>query len=220
MLLAWPDIDTVFLDMDGTLLDLNYDNHFWQQYVPQKFATANGISLAQAKAELMERYGAVKGTMDWYCVDYWSEQLKLDISVLKHEVRHLIAVHPQVTRFLDYVREAGKRVVLVTNAHGKSLRLKMNETGLAKHFDRLICAHDFGVPKENVDFWSRLQVQEPFDAARTLLVDDSLAVLRSAQQYGFQHLLAVYKPDSQQPRLEVTEFPAIEHFAELIPASS
>ena len=31
--LAWRDIDTVLLDMDGTLLDLHYDNHFWLEPV-------------------------------------------------------------------------------------------------------------------------------------------------------------------------------------------
>ena len=27
-MLAWDEIDTVLLDMDGTLLDLHFDNHF------------------------------------------------------------------------------------------------------------------------------------------------------------------------------------------------
>ena len=32
--LDWTSIDTVLLDMDGTLLDLRFDNWFWQEHVP------------------------------------------------------------------------------------------------------------------------------------------------------------------------------------------
>ena len=49
MNLDWHTIDTVLLDMDGTLLDLYYDNHFWREHVPMRFAEKQKISLDQAK---------------------------------------------------------------------------------------------------------------------------------------------------------------------------
>lgn len=215
--LDWNLVDSVFLDMDGTLLDLHFDNYFWQHHVPQRYSELRGIALDDAKAELFPRFRHKEGTMDWYCIDYWTRELGLDIAVLKQEVDHLIAVHPYVTSFLDAVRAAGKRIVLVTNAHGKSLALKMDRTQLGGHFDALICAHDFGLPKEQHGFWQRLQTVERFDATRTLLVDDSLSVLRSARDYGIRYLLAVLQPDSKGPLREVLEFEAIGHFDEIIP---
>jgi putative hydrolase of the HAD superfamily len=217
MIIDWQDIDTVFLDMDGTLLDLHFDNYFWQEHVPLRYAQMHAIDVEQAKHELYPRFRKVEGTMEWYCVDYWSEQLGLDIAMLKEEVDHLIAVHPHVTDFLDAVRKAGKRMLLVTNAHGKSLELKMNRTQLGGHFDHLICSHDFGIPKENPDFWNLLQQREPYVRQNTLLVDDSLSVLRSADEYGIRYLSAVYKPDTRAPVREITEFPAIHSFLELMP---
>lgn len=215
--LAWPEVDNVFLDMDGTLLDLNFDTYFWSEHVPQRYAEKHALTLAQAKDQLYPRFHAVAGTMDWYCLDYWTRQLGLDIALLKEEVDHLIAVHPFVPEFLERARAVGKRVVLVTNAHMKSLELKMERTRLAGHFDAIICSHDFRLPKEDLGFWERLQQREPFNPRRTLLVDDSLPVLRSAQRYGISYLRAVIRPDSRQPPREVTEFAAIGGFDEIMP---
>ena len=216
-MIDWQQIDTVFLDMDGTLLDLNFDNYFWQQHVPQRYAEQYQLTLEEASAQLAERYKSVEGTIDWYCLDYWTRELGLDIALLKTEVDHLIAVHPHVTEFLDAVRAAGKRMLLVTNAHMKALNLKMEKTQLGGHFDELICSHDYGVAKEEQAFWQRFREEHPFDPARTLLVDDSLAVLRSARRYGIGHLLAVYEPDTQQGRRDVQEFEAIESFLDIMP---
>jgi putative hydrolase of the HAD superfamily len=216
-MIDWQRIDTVFLDMDGTLLDLNFDTYFWLEHVPQRYAEKHGVPLEEAKQQLMVRYQSLLGTINWYSIDYWSEELELDIALLKEEVDHLIAVHPFVTDFLDAVRTAGKKVWLVTNAHMKSLELKMDRTRLGGHFDRLVCAHDFGLPKEDPAFWESLQHLESYQPERTLLVDDSLPVLRSARQYGIGWLLAVYEPDSQQPRRDVAEFDAIETFRDILP---
>ena len=215
-MLPWSDIDTVLLDMDGTLLDLHFDNHFWREHVPLRYAQRHGLDVDAAKETLFPKFRALEGTMQWYCVDYWSEALDLDIAELKAEVDHLIAVHPHVVDFLDILTRTDKRSVLVTNAHQKSLDLKMQRTKLGGHFDALICAHDCGQPKENPHFWRWLQFRESFDPDRTVLIDDSLAVLRSGHRYGIRHLLAVRKPDSKGPNRETEEFQAIDGFAELL----
>ena len=219
-MIDWRDIRSVFLDMDGTLLDLHFDNHFWREHVPLRYAERHALPLETAKAELYARFRHMEGTLEWYCVDYWSRELGLDIAALKKELDHLIAVHDHAVDFLDAVRRAGKRVVLVTNAHNKSLALKLERTRLGGHFDALFCAHDFGLPKERAGFWEQLQGRERFDPARTLLVDDSLPVLKAARDYGIAHLLCVRRPDTRAPAREVDEFPAIHSFREIMPASA
>jgi len=141
----------------------------------------------------------------------------MDIPLLKKEIDHLIAVHPYVVEFLDSVQSIGKRRVLVTNAHGKSLSLKMERTRLGGHLDALVCAHDLGLPKEDVRFWNQLREIEPFDPNRTLLIDDSLPVLESAQEFGIRHLLAIQQPNTQGPILQIETFRSISTFAEIMP---
>lgn len=215
----WPTLRTVLLDMDGTLLDLHFDNTFWLEHVPRRYAERHGLAPDVARQQVLGRYREVEGTMQWYCVDYWTQELGIDIAELKRELEHLIGVRPSAVEFLHAVRAAGKRLVLVTNAHAKSLALKLERTDLGRHFDAVVCAHDLGLPKESPAFWDRLRAQEPFEPATTLLVDDSLSVLRAAQAYGLSHLLAVSRPDSRAPARQVEGFPAIESFDEIMPGA-
>lgn len=216
-MIDWKRIDTVFLDMDGTLLDLHFDNHFWLEYVPQRYAQAGGITLEQSRQELFSRYKNVEGTLEWYCVDHWSRELGLDIALLKQEVDHLISVHPHVMDFLDAMRALGKRTLLVTNAHQKSLALKLDRTQLGGQLDGVVCSHDLGYPKESDEFWRRLQQVEPFDRERTLFVDDSPSVLQSAERYGIEWLLMILRPDTKGPVRTTEQFSAIHDFSEIMP---
>jgi putative hydrolase of the HAD superfamily len=202
--------------MDGTLLDLRFDNYFWQELVPAKYAERHGLKLADARAALEPRFAAHRGQLAWYCTDFWSRELNLPVAALKHEVRDRIGWLEGARKFLTHVRTLGKRMLLVTNAHTDTLRIKNEQTGLASHFDALISAHTFGQPKEHPGFWQALQWENPFEAERTLFVDDSLPVLRAARDYGIAHLVAVTHPDSsQQPRV-CAEFHSVARVEQLI----
>ncbi len=216
-MIDWSRIDTVLLDMDGTLLDLNFDNHFWQVHLPRRYAESRGLPPDSGREELMARYHARAGTLEWYSVDFWETELELDIMRFKEEVAHLIDIHPHVTDFLDAVRASGRRVILATNAHHKSVTLKMARTGLSTRFDAIVSSHALGAAKEEQEFWRRLREVEPFDPARTVLVDDSLPVLDSARRYGIAQLVAVKKPDTTRPEKATGDYPAIDDFSQLMP---
>ena len=210
-------VESVFLDMDGTLLDLHFDNHFWLEHLPLRFGERHGMSAADSLAALTPRFRAVEGTLAWYSLDYWSRELDMDLLTLKREVDQLIRLLPHAEEFLTRVRAMGKRLVLVTNAHEDVLNLKLERTHIDSHFDRIVSSHDLGYPKETAEFWHSLQATEPFDPETTLFADDSLPVLRAARDYGIRHIVAMRRPDSKRPARDIAEFPAIESFAELLP---
>ena len=213
----WQNIDTVLLDMDGTLLDLHFDTYFWLTHVPQRFAEKHNLPADEAHREILRRVKAHEGTLNFYCLDFWSDNLQLDIAALKTEVSHKIAYRPQVSAFLQQVRAHNKRSVIVTNAHRDSLALKLEKTGLNQCVDAIFCSHDFHRPKEDPGFWINLQQREPFLPHSTLLIDDSLPVLRSARNFGIAHLLTISQPDSQQPRRDCDEFPSLDDFNDILP---
>lgn len=217
MLVNWNEIHTVLLDMDGTLLDLYFDNYFWQHYVTEHYARRRACSYAEAEVFLRERFRREQGTLNWYCVDYWSSELDLPITAMKHEIRHLIRPRETTVNFLDALKRHHAQVLLVTNAHPRSLELKMEETGIGEYFDALISSHNLHKPKEDPDFWRALAQQHSFDPQRTLLIDDSLAVLHSAQTYGIRWLLSIVKPDSKGGERDTSPFHGLHSFDDIMP---
>ncbi len=214
-MINWNEIETVMLDMDGTLLDLHFDNYFWQEYLPEYWGKPKGMDIDTAKAELIPRFRAMEGSLAWYCLDYWSEELGLDVFKLKYDVEHLIKTRPYTEELLCKLNEMDKEVVLVTNSHEKILDVKLEKTGLKKHFDHIISAHALGSPKEHSKFWKLLSNTVQFSQDKSLFIDDNLTVLRVAQEYGIRHLLSIAKPDSKLPTRTSTEFFPIDDFREL-----
>ena len=212
----WDVIDTVLLDMDGTLLDLQFDNFFWLQLVPERFALRHSLTLDAAREVLRPRFAACYGTLDWYCTDFWSRELELDIAELKREIREQVRYLPGAEEFLATMQRRGLRTALLTNAHRDSLTIKAQQTDLIRYFDVVVSSHEYGVPKESREFWLRAQAQIGFDPARSLFVDDSLPVLRAAHDFGIAQVYAIARPDSQAEPRQVTEFPAIDGIIDLL----
>ncbi|MDQ8038350.1 MAG: GMP/IMP nucleotidase [Pedobacter sp.] len=219
-LVDWNRIDTVLLDMDGTLLDLYFDNHFWLHHLPSVYARKNGLPEADARAELVSRFGREQGKLNWYCVDFWSAELDLDIGQIKHEVADLIAPRPGAFEFLQAIVDSGRRAWLVTNAHHKSLSLKLARSPLSQYCERIICSHDFREPKESSAFWPALQAREHFTAENALFIDDSESVLKAAHAFGIGQLLTIAQPDSQRPPREGLSFTMLHHFDDIMPIPS
>ena len=195
----WAQIDSVCLDMDGTLLDLRFDNYFWLEVVPQRYGELHDIPTATALEQLLPRIDAWRGRLEWYCVDHWTEQLGLDIEALKVEFREHIRFLPGAQRFLERLGSLGKRRLLTTNAHPKALAVKDGTTGVGRYFDVMISSHVVGVAKESPEFWVRLARHHDIEPAATLFIDDSPSVLRAARDAGIRWLYQVLQPDSTQP---------------------
>ena len=214
-MISWERIDTVLVDMDGTLLDLAFDNFFWLELIPSHYAKRHGLSEDRAREELLARYRALEGRLAWYCIDHWSQDLNIDIRALKREHQHRIRFFPRATDFLASVRRRRKRLLLVTNAHPDTLAIKIEQTGLDKHVDDVFSSHEFDAPKETHEFWDRFHAREGFDPPRTLLIEDSVAVLKAASDFGLGSTLAIRCPDSRHPPRTIEQFPAVDGVHEL-----
>lgn len=214
----WAQIDAVLLDMDGTLLDLHFDNHFWQTLVPQTLSQLRGISTAQAAEMVTQAYRRVEGTLNWYCLDYWANELQLDIMALHHCIVDKIRLRQDTVPFLQALKAAGKRRILLTNAHPKSLALKLEHTELGEHLDLMLSSHQFGYAKEAPQFWQQVLQKYQLTPSRCLFVDDNEVILQAAKDAGVGYLLGVSNPDSQRPHKHFKHFAATTDYLQLLPA--
>ncbi len=213
----WDDIEWVLLDLDGTLLDKYFDDYFWEMLVPEKYAQKYGLSFQEAKEKVMALYQREEGTLNWTDLNFWSKKLGLDLSALKEQIAHLIDTHPYVVDFLKFLKQMGKKVFLVTNAHYKSLSLKLKHTQLGLYFDEVICAFDIGLSKEDKKFWRRLKEKLKLDPLHTLFIDDSEAPLLAAKEMGIKYLFFKSQASSKSPpRVPINNFSKIQYFKELI----
>lgn len=217
-MIAWDSVDTVLLDMDGTLLDLHYDNTLWNSLLPARYSEAHGISVEDAGKHLFSHMQQRRGELSFYCLDYWAEFTGMDIIALHHELASLIRYRPNAQVFLNWLPTAGKRGMLVTNAHRDSLKIKNAHCDITSMLEATVSCHDYGAPKESVRFWERLMDEHPYDPSRTLLIDDNTNVLESAARFGIRHLVTVRQPDSRKPTRRDLAYPAFNDFSEILPS--
>ena len=214
--IPFKDITCVLLDMDGTLLDRYFDDYFWEHLVPERYAEKHKITFGRAKEELFKKYKAHEGTLNWTDIDFWSRELGLDIMALKEQIRHLVEVHPHVENFLKMLKTRKIKTFIVTNAHYKVLDMKLKKTDLGKYLTGAITSFEIGFPKEKIEFWNKAEQRLNFSKEKTILVDDTLEVLKTAQRFGIKYLIYKAISNSRVKPLPSPEFKTIFDFSDLM----
>lgn len=215
-MLDWQNIDTIMLDMDGTLLDLHFDEHFWTKDVIHAYSQQHGVSTEAAQAFLDPWFSQTQGSLDWYCTDFWSRLTGLSVARLKRQCSHRIAWRPGAQDFIYWLKAQNKQIWLVTNAHRDGFMVKAEVTELDALMNKIIISHEFGAPKESQTFWHNFARQHEFDRQRTLFVDDNETVLDSAKTYGIGHCLTISQPNMQKPARTNLRFQATNDFTDMI----
>ncbi|HCF8212509.1 TPA: GMP/IMP nucleotidase, partial [Klebsiella pneumoniae] len=178
----------------------------------------HGISPQEAQAFIRQQYHDVQHTLNWYCLDYWSERLGLDICAMTTEMGPRAVLREDTIPFLNALKTSGKQRILLTNAHPHNLAVKLEHTGLDSHLDLLLSTHTFGYPKEDQRLWHAVAEATGLKAERTLFIDDSEAILDAAAQFGIRYCLGVTNPDSGIAEKQYQRHPSLNDYRRLIPS--
>ena len=69
----------VSFDVVGTLLDSSFEDHVWNEMIPQLYARKRGITFEEARKYIQQEYDSVgKGDIRWYLPSYWFKYFNLD----------------------------------------------------------------------------------------------------------------------------------------------
>ena len=211
---SWNDIKTVLLDVDGTLLDLHFDNSVWDNSLPEAFARKHNLSMSESRSNLYQHMRKVRGKIEFYSFDYWSSFTKIDIEKLHELQQEKIAFRKDAEWFLSKI--SGKKATFIaTNADRKSFGIKDTKLRLTNKVKGVFSSQDFQSPKEEQAFWSAVQNATGFEGSTTLMIDDNEKVLEAAASYGIEHLRFVETPDSQKGTRHSSKFIGINNFVEL-----
>jgi putative hydrolase of the HAD superfamily len=212
----WERVTHVLVDMDGTLLDRHFDNFFFEEELPRRYAKKHAIGVEDAKERLFRLYRAVEGELQWTDLHYWSRTLDIDVVAMTKEFNHMIGFLPGAVEFLREVRERGTPVILVTNAHAAGVEIKVSRTGLDRLVDRIVNAFDVGYLKMRAEFWPACRRLIGFEPSGTLYIDDDEACLEAARGYGIGLIYHSAKSSSQLPPQRSSRYPSIESLPALL----
>ncbi|MBH0191846.1 MAG: HAD hydrolase-like protein [Nitrospira sp.] len=213
---SWDQIDDVLLDMDGTLLDRHFDNFFFEEELPRRYAVLQGLSFDESRSRLMAMYRSMEGELAWTDLHYWSERVGIDVVAMHKELDHMIGFLPGAEEFLQYLQRLGKRVTIITNAHESGLSVKTAKTGLDQYVDRIVDAFEIGYLKMRPEYWPKCQRLLGFDPARSLFMDDDEGCLVAAERFGVAHLIHSAKPSSRLPPAPLAQFFSVVGFRPLL----
>jgi putative hydrolase of the HAD superfamily len=217
------DYQTVLLDLDGTLLDLSFDDQFWTERVVSAYAAEQAIDFDEAFAYVLRLMTAQAGQLSWYDFDHWQRALAIDLESLQSQSADRVRTRPGTIEFLEYLQRTGAHVILATNAHPKVLDFKFEALQrqapkFVDYFDEIISSHAIGFPKESVSFWQEMHRKIAFDPGLSVLIDDNLAVLAQARLFGVKGLIGITQPNLDLPPRTVDGFAAVQFLDTLVEA--
>jgi GMP/IMP 5'-nucleotidase len=216
----WNQIDDVLLDMDGTLLDRHFDNFFFEEELPRRYAGIQGLTFEAARDRLMAMYRSVEGELAWTDLHYWTRRVGIDVIAMHKELDYMIGFLPGAEVFLSELRARGKRIIVLTNAHEAGVAVKSAKTGLSRYVDRIVDAFEVGYLKMRSEYWPACQQLVGFNPARSLYVDDDESCLGAARQFGISGIVHSAKSSSQLPPAHSSTFTSVEHLSQLVNGKS
>lgn len=192
----WKDVDTAFLAKRG----LSYTKEFYEGVAHTIFPLAAKFtkefchlpeSEAAIMAEWMDMAGDLYGTS--------------------------VPVKPGVRAYLDKLRAAGERLIVVTSAVPVHCRTALTHLGLMPYFERIIFAHDLQLEKKDPQLWRLTAEMMGVAPEDCTLYDDSVEACRGAKAAGM-HAVGVYDPYfvGTEPEMQAVCDRYIRSFEELI----
>ena len=204
-------------DMDGTLID---SNDVWKD-VDREFLARRGLPYTKAYYEGVAHTIfplAAKFTKEFCNLPDSEEDIMAEWMDMAGDLYGTsVPVKPGVRAYLDKLRAAGERLIVVTSAVPVHCRTALTHLGLMPYFERIIFAHDLQLEKKDPQLWRLTAEMMGVAPEDCTLYDDSVEACRGAKAAGM-HAVGVYDPyfAGTEPEMQAVCDRYIRSFEELI----
>lgn len=186
-------------DLDGTLVDRDFDDNLWLIELPTAYARQNNVTVEEARAHFRAEYSKVgPNRLEWYDVAYWFAHLKLDADPKEvvEGLRHKVKLYPDVLPELRRLRKMGCRMVVFSNAPRLFLDIKIKAEGLDSFFERVVSVpSDFKKVKSHEGAFHQLAKELGVKPAEITHIGDSFELdYKPALAEGCKAIL-IERPD-------------------------
>jgi len=167
----------ISFDLDGTLVDLDFDLYLWFSELPRLYSEQNGVPLAQAKELMRSEYDRIgMQRREWYDICFWIKHHNLEVDPEKvvKDLSHKITVFPDALPVLKALKKEKRRMVVFSNTPKMFLDIKKKVDGLEGFFERTISVYsDYSQIKSNDGVFARLADELGVEPCEILHVGDS-----------------------------------------------
>jgi putative hydrolase of the HAD superfamily len=144
----------ISFDVDGTLVDLRFNELIWNEGIPLLYAEKMGIGLEEARKHVKQEYDRVgENRLEWYDIRYWFRYFGLEgwRELLKS---YEVTIYPEVPWVLNTLTKKYD-LIAATNLTREFLDMEMKD--LRNFFKHVFSStSDFKQVKKTIGFYSKI----------------------------------------------------------------
>ncbi len=199
----------ILLDLDGVILNLEYDIKFWESWLPDQVANQSNRILEEIKAEIQAEIDIQKGTLNFYDLNYWDNLLNVDCMKIIKEQEEKCSYLEGSYEALQRLSTLNNRMHIVTNGDPRVQEYKAETQNFLEFFDSIFYSMRAGYPKEEKEFWALARHNLNLDFEDAIFIDDDFKVITAAAKAGIKQVIWITPGKNRILQNGVETFPSL-----------
>ena len=178
----------ILSDLDGVILNLDYDIKFWESWLPEHVANQSNQNLEEIKIKIQAEIDTQRGTLNFYDLNYWDDLLNVDCMEIIREQEEKCSFLEGSYKALQRLSTLKNPKYILTNGDPRIQEYKAETQNFLEFFNSIFYSMHVGYPKESKEFWALARHNLNLDFEDTIFIDDDLKVVTAAAKAGIKQV--------------------------------
>ena len=207
----------ILSDLDGVILNLEYDIKFWELWLPEHVASQLNQNLKEIKTKIRAEIDAQRGTLNFYNLNYWDDLLNVDCMEIIREQEEKCSYLAGSYEALQRLSTLKNPKHILTNGDPRAQEYKAETQNFLEFFDSIFYSMQTGYSKEQKEFWALARHNLNLDFEDAIFIDDDFKVVTAAIKAGIKQVVWITQGKNRILQNGVETFPSL---ADLVNAIS